>query len=334
MSNIAPRPRRRKGGGLSGLSLTGTPTAHGVDGTTSGDDTVPAAPSAAAGPTGGPAAVEAPVELLLDNPHNPRDEAGDLSDLASIIDHQDQAASAITVAAYLRLYPDDAHLTTGKRWVVHRGKRRLAAAHEYGRPTLLIVVDDRDAVDRQTLLGGSIRENIARRGFNPMEEARAVEHLVGECGDRQDIAAQKLSKSVAWINNQVSLVRKLHPQLQELVADGTLPKTTAREIARTDDHGQQMAIWQQMVEEKAAEEAAVTKHRELTEKRKEGEAAGSVAAKVRLARPPATSATVGKALRRLNAEPATLAEALYEYLGEDGVRSLVEQWTLTGLSAK
>ena len=76
---------------------------------------------------------------LTANPRNPRDDVGNLENLASIADMQLQPAVVVTAAAYLTLYPED---TIDTRYVVINGCRRLAAAHKYGRTDLDIVVND------------------------------------------------------------------------------------------------------------------------------------------------------------------------------------------------
>src|SRR5262249_24964255 len=87
----------------------------------------------------------APLSDLTPNPRNPRDDVGNLEDLASIADMQLQPAVVVTAKAYQRLYPEDAIDT---RYVVVNGCRRLAAAHKYGRTDLDIVVNDDVARDR------------------------------------------------------------------------------------------------------------------------------------------------------------------------------------------
>ena len=134
-----------------------------------------------------------PLSELTANPRNPRDDLGDLSDLASIADMQLQPAVVVTKAAYLRLYPDD---TITTRYVVVNGCRRLAAAHKYGRTDLAVVVNDEIARDRITLISASIAENVDRQDFDVIEEAKAVEALVQECG-RADEAAARLHKTPA-----------------------------------------------------------------------------------------------------------------------------------------
>ena len=120
-----------------------------------------------------------PLSDLTPNPRNPRDDVGNLEDLASIADMQLQPAVVVTAKAFQQLYPDD---TIDTRYVVINGCRRLAAAHKFGRTDLEIVVNDNVARDRVTLISASIAENVDRQDFDVIEEARAVETLVQECG--------------------------------------------------------------------------------------------------------------------------------------------------------
>src|SRR6478735_10039298 len=71
-----------------------------------------------------------PLKDLVANPRDPRDDVGNLEDLASIADLQLQPAVVVTAKAYQRLYPED---EIDNRYVVINGCRRLAAAHKYGR---------------------------------------------------------------------------------------------------------------------------------------------------------------------------------------------------------
>jgi ParB family transcriptional regulator, chromosome partitioning protein len=154
---------------------------------------------------------------LVGNPHNPRDSVGDLDELASIVDFQLQPVVVVTRRAFQNLYPE---ITISARWVVIIGNRRLAAAQKFGRPELDIVIKDELAKDRATLLTAVISENVDRSGFDVIEEAKAVERLVGEYGSA-DAAAEHLRKSKTWVSHRRALL-KLAPDLQEATRRGDL----------------------------------------------------------------------------------------------------------------
>lgn len=240
----------------------------------------------------------APLRDLTANPHNPRDDLGDLSDLASITDIQLQPALVVTKTAYLKLYPDD---TISTRFVVINGCRRLAAAHKYGLTDLAIVVNDAIARDRATLISKSISENIDRQGLDVIEEAKAVEALVAECG-RADEAAALLHKTESWVSQRRALL-KLAPELQTALRRGELAIRDARSLARVPLE-QQVAKWR-AAQDKTDSNGAERDSRSDTK------------------RPPPRSRVLAKALGEFNAQPELLADALQNYLGADGVSTLL-----------
>ncbi|MHA4855186.1 ParB/RepB/Spo0J family partition protein (plasmid) [Rhodococcus sp. ZPP] len=260
-------------------------------------------------PAAGGTPTNVPLSELAPNPRNPRDDLGDLSDLVSITGTQLQPALVVTRDAYLRLYPEDDTKIGLARWVVINGCRRLAAAANFGRPNLDIIVKDEVAKDRETLLAAAVIENVGRRDFDVIEEAKAVELLINECGT-VDKAALKLNKSKAWISYRRSLL-KLAPELQTALRKGELAVRTARSLAQVPPEAQVQA-W------------AAEQQREHTKPDSEP----TPDSETRLpARTPVTAAKVTRTFRRLEADPTTLAEALVDYLDADGLQTLIQALT-------
>lgn len=250
--------------------------------------------------SGGVAApTSVPIEDLSSNPRNPRD-VGDLDDLANIVDVQLQPAAVVSRAAYSRLYPDDVITTP---WVVVMGNRRYAAAVKYGRPTLEIVVKDELAKDTATLLAAAIGENVRRRDFDVIEEAKAVEALVKECGSARE-AAKLLGKTDGWVSQRRALL-SLTPELQEALRRGEIAVRSARELAKVPSE-KQVQAWNAHLE------------REY-QKRNAGE--GAKPNKKPAAPPQFRTVTV--ALRNFDEKPAELADALIDALGDEGVTKLL-----------
>jgi ParB family chromosome partitioning protein len=248
--------------------------------------------TAAAGP-----GRSAPLSDLTPNPRNPRDGLGDLADLESINDIQLQPATVVTKQAYLQLYPDD---TISTRYVVINGCRRLAAAHKYGRTDLEIVVNDHVARDRVTLISASIAENVDRQDFDVIEEARAVEALVQECG-RAEEAAERLHKTQSWVSQRRALLQ-LAPQLQTALRRGELALREARTLARVPVW-EQVSRWQAALDKQDKKNGADDNQPEN--------------------RPVPPSRIVAKALREFDHNPEGLADALHGYLGPIGVQKLL-----------
>jgi len=241
-----------------------------------------------------PAPRTAPVSELTANPRNPREDVGDLSALASIADIQLQPVTVVTRAAYLALYPDDMIET---RYVVINGCRRLAAAHEYGRTELDISVNDAVARDRTTLISAAIAENVDRQDFDVIEEARAVQMLVEECG-RANLAAERLKRTKGWVSQRQALL-KLAPELQASLRRGELAIRDARSLARVPLE-EQVLRWQAALDRKHEDKKPPAPPR------------------------PSPSRAISVALTKFDKEPRLLADALREQLGESGVATLRE----------
>ncbi|MDH6291887.1 ParB/RepB/Spo0J family partition protein [Rhodococcus opacus] len=250
-----------------------------------------------------------PLSELAPNPRNPRDDLGDLNDLVSITGTQLQPALVVTRDAYLKLYPEDETKIGLARWVVINGCRRLAAAENFGRPNLDIVVKDEVAKDRETLLAAAVIENVGRRDFDVIEEAKAVELLINECGT-VDKASLKLNKSKAWISYRRSLL-KLAPELQSALRKGEIAVRTARSLAQVPPEAQVQAWAAEQQREHKKPEPDPTPDPENRMP----------------ARTPVTAAKVTRTFRRLGADPATLADALVDYLDADGLRTLIQALT-------
>ncbi|WP_137726563.1 ParB/RepB/Spo0J family partition protein [Prescottella subtropica] len=250
------------------------------------------------GPTA-PTAV--PLTELVPNPRNPRDEIGDLEDLASIADTQLQPALTVARDAYLKLYPQDVDEIGDARWVVVNGCRRYAAAGKFGRTTLDIIVKDEIAQDRATLLAAAVTENIGRRDFDVIEEAKAVELMVTECG-RAETVALKLGKTPGWVSQRRALL-KLAPELQAALRRGELAIRQARALAQVPLE-RQVDAW--------------TAQNTGTPDRQPAGPATQI---------PADPDKIVRTFRRLDADAPTLARALRSYLDEGGLHDLLEALT-------
>ncbi|MGV9823377.1 ParB/RepB/Spo0J family partition protein [Nocardia xishanensis] len=250
----------------------------------------------------------APLTELVANPRNPRRDVGDLTDLASIKDRQLQSALVVTRSAYLKLYPEDAEPVGAAHWVVINGCRRLAAAEKYGRTELDIVVKDDIARDRISLLTAAIDENIGRRDFDVVEEAEAVERLVAECGTASE-AARRLNRTEGWVSQRRALL-KLTPQLQDALRAGELAVRVARSLAQVP-HEDQVAAWQASQARDESKEQDKDTPRPETKPR------------------PASAPHITKVLRRFEAEPRVLAQALKDYLAPEQLAELVSVLTAT-----
>ena len=248
-----------------------------------------------------------PVADLAMNPRNPRHKIGDLSNLASIVERQLQPGTVVSRARWLQLWPEDASVLGDAQWVVINGNRRLAACVEFGRPGMDVVIRDSLAEDRHSILWAAVAENIDREDFDVIEEAEAVELLVAELGQALDVA-KRLNRSNTWVSQRRKLL-KLAPELREALRAGDLAVRQARELAMVPAE-EQVAAWRAQVDrerdgDKAGEEAEGARGKDAPRK-------------------PATPARASSAIRRLNATPQVLAEALVDALDPAELEALLE----------
>lgn len=184
---------------------------------------------------------QVPPASVASNPVNPREDVGDLSDLESLKTvGQLQPCVVVTRTAFTGAHPEHADAVKTAEYVIVAGSRRRLAAERFGLPALDVVIRDDLATDRLTFYGAAVSENIDRQAFTPLEEARAVEHLIEECGSGTR-AGEVLGKSKGWVSQRLVLLR-LSPAMKELLRSGDLPVRVAREIGKLPE-GEQAAAW-------------------------------------------------------------------------------------------
>ncbi|MFF0818060.1 ParB/RepB/Spo0J family partition protein [Rhodococcus sp. NPDC003318] len=256
---------------------------------------------------------DVPLTDLAANPRNPRDEVGDLSDLSTIVDRQLQPGTAVSRAAWLNLWPGDEDEIGDAKYVVVNGNRRLAAAAKYARPGLDVVVRDSIAVSTGEILWAATSENIDRRDFDVLEEARAVELMVTEFGGAT-AAAKKLGRSQGWVSQRRALL-KLAPELQDALRAGDLAIREARALAKVP-RAEQVAAWQASQDNPDGDQDApvIDPEPEVSEPKEPKEPAGEVE--------PAEK--VLQALRKLSVEPDVLAAAVRRHFTAEEQRSLID----------
>ncbi|MEK6585817.1 MAG: ParB/RepB/Spo0J family partition protein, partial [Nitrospirota bacterium] len=118
------------------------------------------------------------------------------------------------------------------------GERRWRASKEAGLETIPVVI--RNCSDQESLLLALV-ENLQREDLNPMETARAYSRMMNEFGLTQDAIAVKVGRDRSSVANFVRLIH-LHPELQELVQEGTLTTGHAKALLSLSSPEDQLKI--------------------------------------------------------------------------------------------
>ncbi|MFI0219862.1 ParB/RepB/Spo0J family partition protein [Streptomyces lydicus] len=175
---------------------------------------------------------ELPLNLISENPDNPREKVGDVADLVATLKEIGlvQAITVATVEAYLRTRPDRARdLEPGAEYVVIDGHRRYAAAREAGFESIKYTVNDDFVATDESLLEAAFVANLQRENLSDLEEAAALEKLVKHYGSQRK-AAQRLGVTQAFISQRLSLL-ELDPSLQADLEAGTRKVEHVRGLA-------------------------------------------------------------------------------------------------------
>lgn len=157
---------------------------------------------------------------------------------------------------------DDGNL----KYLLVCGEGRLNAFSLLGEehiPALVINVSDEDAFIM------SLAENIARRGYRPLEILADIEGL-RKRGNSADDITTKTGLSAKYVKDIVFLLDQGEVRLIEGVQRGTIPLTTALEIAKAKDDDQHLGdMLQEAYEDGQLKGKEVLEAKRLIEKRSE-----------------------------------------------------------------
>lgn len=110
------------------------------------------------------------------------------------------------------------------------GERRWRAAKKINLDTIPAIIFD--AQDKEAWEIGII-ENLQREDLNSIDEAYAFNFLMEKYNYSKDMLAKKLSKSLAYISNSLSLI-KLSKKVKNFIKDGSITQGHARPLLRLE----------------------------------------------------------------------------------------------------
>ena len=158
------------------------------------------------------------VDKLEPNPHQPRRQFGDLSDLVASIKEK-----GVLEPILVR--------TSGDRFQIIAGERRYQASVIAGLSQIPCVEID---VDNRGSLEISLIENLQRKDLTPFEEAAALQRLCDQFEYTHDQLARKLGKSRTSITETLTLNRMPEP-IQDICRQADISaRSTLLEIVRQD----------------------------------------------------------------------------------------------------
>jgi ParB family transcriptional regulator, chromosome partitioning protein len=178
-------------------------------------------------PTESDMLVEIGVDQVAPNPNQPRKsfESDSLNELAASI-----RASGVIQPIIVR--------QTGTGYQLIAGERRWRAARQAGLDRIPAIV--REASDAESLELALV-ENLLREDLNPMEEAEAYRHLLGQFGWTQEQLAQRIGRDRTSIANSLRLLR-LPDEIQSDLRGGRLTMGHARALLALATSAEQLKL--------------------------------------------------------------------------------------------
>ncbi len=177
--------------------------------------------------------VRVPLQRVEPNPLQPR-KAFDAEALQALAD---------SIAEHGIIQPLTVRPIENGYYQIIAGERRWRAARLAGLnevPVVVMEVDDKEAMELALI------ENLQRQDLNPIEEALGYQSLLNDYHMTQEQAAQRVGKSRPAVANALRLL-SLAPEVQELLADGTLSAGHAKAILMLREAKQQLLAAQRIV---------------------------------------------------------------------------------------
>lgn len=134
----------------------------------------------------------------------------------------------------------------GDYYEIIAGERRWRASKLAGLKEVPVIVKD---FSEQETVEISLIENIQRQNLNPIEEAAAYKRLMEEFHLKQDVIAERVSKSRTAVTNSMRLL-KLDERVQQMLVDEMLTTGHARALLAIENKDEQHAAAVKVFDEK------------------------------------------------------------------------------------
>lgn len=177
--------------------------------------------------------IEAPIDKIARNPHQPR----------LTFDHADLEDLISSIREHGVLQPLIVTPQADGTYQLIAGERRLRASTIAGLKTVPVIV--RDATELQKL-ELAIIENVQRADLNPIEEAKAYQRLIDEFGMTQDEVGRKMGKSRPQVGNIIRLLQ-LPQEIQQALVEKKISASNGRTLLSLPTDAERMELFHAMI---------------------------------------------------------------------------------------
>lgn len=167
-----------------------------------------------------PKLVQVPIDDIDRDPSQPRGDVGDVSDMVA------------SMKEFGVLQPVIVQRVDGGRYQLIMGERRWTAAKKAGLVTIPAIVR---TIEEHRKLEVQVIENLHRKAFHPVEEARAYQRLIDEHGHRHEDLAKVLGRSRTSITQTLRILTLPEDLLAEAKKSEVVTGSVLLEIAKQTD---------------------------------------------------------------------------------------------------
>jgi ParB family chromosome partitioning protein len=232
-----------------------------------------------------------------------------------------QPCTVVTREAFLEIFAEHATAVGHAPFVQVTGGRRRAALLELGYPTIDMTVKNAVAESRAKFISATAAENIDREDYDLIEEARAVQLLVQECGSGK-AAAEQLSRTPPWVTQRLNLL-KLEAEVHMALRAAEIPLREVRDLHKRSREEQLVALktWRKVAESR--QKADESRHSGQEDSDSSSGNGSGIDPNVKHVMP--RRSPVAAAIHRLGGTPVKIAENLRSALSAEDQRALAEE---------
>lgn len=175
---------------------------------------------------------EIPLELIVANPQ-----------VLQTFDPESIAGMAASLTTFGQLAPIRVREADGKFYIVV-GERRFRATKLAGKKTIAAIIEG-TGLSEIEVLERQVVEDVQRVDLAPLERAKAIFRLAEATKGTASQIAGRLGISNATVSRLLALL-ELPAEIQERVAAGEIPASTAYQLAKVGDAEQQAELAKQV----------------------------------------------------------------------------------------
>ena len=131
-------------------------------------------------------------------------------------------------------------------YTIIAGERRYKAAITAGLSQVPVVIRN---VDEESAAALSLIENLQREDLTAIDEGKTYQRLIEQYGYTEEELGKQIHKSQPYISARLTMIKKLHPDVQKLVSDRAISFASARRIVQLPDFAAQKQLAQKVIDE-------------------------------------------------------------------------------------